>query len=144
VLDDPALAGRSRPPPKGVLDGGDGGGRVEGAAGAPAQRAAPVGRALVLEAPLPAPGGRVFQPGQLEGQPGGEGDLDEAAGAGPAGVAVLVDAADEVLGPAPVVAGVLAPTPLSLEGSVLAGGWVAETEQVDPALGAGLGPRAGR
>ena len=72
-----------------VLDGGDGGGRVEGAAGAAAQRAAPVGRALVLEPPLPAAGGRVLQPGQLEGQPGREGDLDQPAGPAPAGVAVL-------------------------------------------------------
>jgi hypothetical protein len=61
---------------RGALDGGDGSGRVEGAAGAAAQRAAPIGRALVLEPSLPAAGGRVFQPGQLEGQPGGEGDLD--------------------------------------------------------------------
>jgi hypothetical protein len=61
---------------RGALDGGDGSGLVEGAAGAAAQRAAPIGRALVLEPSLPAAGGRVFQPGQLEGQPGGEGDLD--------------------------------------------------------------------
>jgi hypothetical protein len=56
---------------------------------------------LVLEPPLAAAGGWVFQPGQLEGQPGLEGDLDQPAGAMPAGVAVLVvDAADEVVGPA--------------------------------------------
>jgi hypothetical protein len=83
----------------GAVDGGDGRGWVEGAAGAAAQRAAPVGRALVLESPLPAPGGRVFQPGQLEGQPGGQGDLDQPTGPGPAGVAMLVEAADEVVGP---------------------------------------------
>ena len=74
---------------RGGLDGGDGGGWVEGAAGAAAQRAAPIGRALVLEPPLSASGGRVLQPGQLEGQPGREGDLDQPAGPAPAGVAVL-------------------------------------------------------
>src|SRR5215211_4395528 len=95
-------------------DGGDGGGGVEGAAGAPAQGAAPVGRALVLEPPLPAAGGRVFQPGQLEGQPSSQRHLDESAGPGPPGVAVLaIDAADQVIGPAPVVAGVLAPTAIA-------------------------------
>jgi hypothetical protein len=83
-----------------MLDGGDGGGWVEGAAGAAAQRAAPIRRALVLEPPLPAAGGRVFQPGQLEGQPGLKSDLNEAAGSVPAGVAGLSgDAADEVVGP---------------------------------------------
>jgi hypothetical protein len=54
---------------------------------------------LVLEPSLAAAGGWVFQPGQLEGQPGLEGDLDQPTGAAPAGVAVLVDAADQVLGP---------------------------------------------
>jgi hypothetical protein len=55
---------------------------------------------LVLEPPFSAAGGRVLQPGQLEGQPGLEGDLDESAGAAPSRVAVLtVDAADQVVGP---------------------------------------------
>ena len=124
-----------------VLDGGDGGGWVEGAAGAPAQRAAAVGRALVLEPSLPAAGGRVLQPGQLEGQPGGEGDLDQPTGPTPAGVAVLADAADEVVGPAPVVAGVLAPAPVAPKGPVGAGGRVAEAQQVHPAHRARLDPR---
>src|SRR5829696_9043727 len=101
---------------RGALNGGDGGDRVERAAGAPTQRAAPVGRALVLEPPLPAPGGRVLQPGQLKGQTGGQGDLDQAARAVPAGVVVLVDAADQIVGPAPVVAGVLTPTAIALQG----------------------------
>jgi hypothetical protein len=56
---------------------------------------------------------------------------------------MLGDAADQVVGPAPVVAGVLTPTPLALQGPVLAGGRVAEAQQVDPALGAGLGPGLG-
>jgi hypothetical protein len=72
-----------------VLDGGDGGSWVEGAAGAAAQRAPPRRAALVLEPPLPAPGGRVLQPGQLEGQPSGQGDLDQPTRPTPAGVAVL-------------------------------------------------------
>jgi hypothetical protein len=75
-------------------------GGVEGAAGAAAQRAAPIRRALVLQAPFAASGGRVLTPGEVEGQPGGEGDLDQQAGAAPAGVAMLFgDAADEVVGP---------------------------------------------
>jgi hypothetical protein len=44
-------------------------------------------------------------------------------------------------GPAPIVAGILAPTALPLQGPVLAGGRVAEAQQIHPALGAGLGPR---
>src|SRR5829696_6425995 len=99
---------------RGGLNGGDGSGRVEGAAGAAAQRAAPIGRALVLEPPLSTPGGRVFQPGQLEREPGGEGDLDQPTGPTPAGVAMLTNAADQVLGPAPVMAGVLTPTAIAL------------------------------
>jgi len=83
----------------GAVDDGDGGGWVEGSAGAPAQRAAPIRRALVLEPPLPPAGGRVFQPGQLEGQPGLEGDLDQPTRAAPPWVVVLADAADEVVGP---------------------------------------------
>jgi hypothetical protein len=82
------------------LDGGDGRGGVEGAAGAPAQRAPSIGRALVLEPPLPASGGRILQPGQLEAQPGLKGDLDQATRPPPAGVAMfLVDAAEQVVGP---------------------------------------------
>jgi len=81
------------------LDGGDGGRRIQGAASTATQRAAPIGRALVLEPSFAAAGGWVFQPGQLEGQPGGEGDLDQPTGAAPAVVAVLGDAADEVVGP---------------------------------------------
>src|SRR5829696_3554072 len=127
----------------GALDGGDGGGWVEGAAGAAAQRAAPIRRALVLEPSFAAAAGWVFQPGQLEGQPGGEGDLDQPAGAAPAGVAVLGDAAEEVVGPAPVVAGVLAPNAVALEGSVVAGGRVAEAQQIHPADRAGLDPGLG-
>jgi hypothetical protein len=84
---------------RGVLDGGDGGGWVEGAAGAATQRAAPIRRALVLEPPLSAAGSRVFQPGQLKGEPGRQRHLDQPAGPMPAGVVVLADAADEVVGP---------------------------------------------
>src|SRR2546421_575138 len=127
-----------------AVNGGDGGGWIQGAAGSSAQWAAPIGRALVLEPPFAAAGGRVFQPGQLEGQPGREGDLDQPSGAAPAGVAVLSgDAADEVVGPAPVVAGVLAPTTIALEGLVVAGGWVAEAQQVHPADRARLDPGLG-
>ena len=53
---------------------------------------------------------------------------------------MLGDAADQVLGPAPVVAGILAPTALPLQRPMLAGGRVAEAQQIHPALGTGLGP----
>jgi hypothetical protein len=133
----------------GGLDGGDSGDRIQGAAGAPAQRAAPVGRSLVLEPPLPAAGGRVLQPGQFEREAGSQRDLDQPTGPAPARVAMLADAAEEVVGPAPVVAGVLTPTALALEGRVLAGGRVAEAQQVhpahrarpDPGLGGDPGPQ---
>src|SRR5215207_10084661 len=78
---------------QGGLDGEDGGGWVEGAAGAAAQRAPPIGRALVLEPSFPAAGGRVLAPGQLEREPGLEGDLDQPPGPTPPWVAVLADAA---------------------------------------------------